>query len=250
MKIGDGNVHFHEWEADMYTLKTWRDPYDDGFNVCTRKEITFEEGLTVLIGCNGYGKTTTLLNLKEMLRKENIPYYMFDNLHDGGSNSLSAALYNGNMGLLSGLMCSSEGERISGNISQVAGGLRQFLSTGNHPMERNPFAMFFDKEDKPIETNKRFIIMDAVDSGYSIDNVIELKELFALILDDAKKQGLETYIVVSCNEYELANGTPCMDIRNGNYIRFKDYNDFSKFVLKTRKIKDDRYERINARRNK
>lgn len=234
----------------MYTLKTWRDPYDDGFNVCTRREITFNEGLTVLVGCNGYGKTTTLLNLKEMLRKDKIPYYMFDNLQDGGSHSLSSAIYYGNLDMACGLMCSSEGERITGNISQVAGGLKQFLETGNHPMNRNPFAALFDKDDEPITTNKRFLLMDAVDSGSSIDNVIELKELFDVILDDSKNQGLETYIVISCNEYELANGTPCMDVRNGNYINFKDYEDFKKFVLKTRKIKDVRYEKINARRKK
>ena len=229
----------------MYTLKTWRDPYDCGFNVCSRKEITFKEGLTVLVGCNGYGKTTTLHNLREQLRKENIPWFEFDNQKDGRRNSMDKALYHGNFELLSGFMSSSEGESISLSLSSIAREMGKFIRTGKN--KQNPFASIFGDEEEKEIPNKRFILFDAVDSGYSIDNVIELKELFEIILDDARKTGLELYIIISCNEYELANGENCMDIGNGKYIQFKDYEDYKKFIMKTREKKNKRYEKINQK---
>jgi hypothetical protein len=34
------------------TFKTWRDPYDEGFSTCRKKEIEIKPGVTVLVGCN------------------------------------------------------------------------------------------------------------------------------------------------------------------------------------------------------
>lgn len=231
----------------MYTLKTWRDPYDEGFNVCSKKEIQFQEGLTVLVGCNGYGKTTTLHNLREQLRKGNIPWFEFDNQKDGRRSTMDSALFHGNFGLLSSLVMGSEGECISISFSAVASQLGDFIKTGKN--KQNMFANIFGDE-KEVSSNQRFILLDAVDSGYSIDNVIDLKEVFNLIIQEAHKHNKEIYIIISCNEYELANGENCMDIGNGKYIRFKDYDDYKKFILNTRKKKDKRYERLNAKREK
>lgn len=229
----------------MYTLKTWRDPYDEGFNVCSKKEIQFQEGLTVLVGCNGYGKTTTLHNLRERLRKEDIPWFEFDNQTQGRKTTMDSALYNGNFGLLSSLVVSSEGECISVSFGAVLGQLNEFIKTGKN--KQNMFANFFGDEEE-VTSNQRFILLDAVDSGYSIDNVIDLKRVFDLIIENAKKQGKEIYIIISCNEYELANGENCMDIGNGKYIRFKDYDDYKKFIMKTREKKDKRYAKLDAKR--
>ena len=62
-------------------INTWRDPYDEGFFICRPKQITIKSGLTVLVGCNGAGKTTLLHNIRDELKKENIPYHLYDNLH-------------------------------------------------------------------------------------------------------------------------------------------------------------------------
>ena len=50
-------------------IRTWRDPYGDGFTLCKPKEIAIKSGLTVLVGCNGSGKTTLLHNIKKELKK-------------------------------------------------------------------------------------------------------------------------------------------------------------------------------------
>ena len=90
--------------------------------------------------------------------------------------------------------------------------------------------------------------MDAVDSGYSIDNVIELKDLLHMIIDDAKNNGIELYIIVSANEYELAADEACLDVTNGKYLKFDNYESFRSFIIKSRKKKNAREERARTKR--
>ena len=44
----------------MREIKTWRDPYCEGWSICRPRQIELQLGLTVLVGCNGAGKTTFL----------------------------------------------------------------------------------------------------------------------------------------------------------------------------------------------
>ena len=116
-----------------YILNTWRDPYGEGFNICRKKQIELKEGLTILVGCNGCGKTTMLNNLKSQLETEKIPCYYFDNLSSGGSMSISEALFNGDLEFGASALCSSEGERIRLNVGRIVASLRAFLKNGQTP---------------------------------------------------------------------------------------------------------------------
>ena len=227
----------------MYILNTWRDPYDEGFNISNRRQIELQEGVTVLVGCNGFGKTTTLHNLKEQLRKQNIVYYYYDNLHDGGSTAMDSAMHHEDFSFVSALMRSSEGENISLNLGNIATSLGKYIRTGED-QQKNPFSSILGDDKEIPKTNKRFILLDAIDSGYSIDNVLELKDLFNIILEESNKLELETYIIVSANEYELADGEPCLDVSTGKYITFDDYDDYKRYILKTRAKKEKRYEKL------
>lgn len=225
-------------------IKTWRDPYDAGFSTCRRKEVEFHPGLTVLVGCNGSGKSTMLHNVRDKLKKENIPVFFFDNEKDGGSNSISEAMFYGDIDFGATAMCSSEGENISMNLGKCAAKWRKFLQTGDNGDCFNKLAkLLSDKNEEEKEfLNERWILLDAMDSGYSIDNVIEMKDLFSLVIEDAEKLGVELYIVISSNEYELVYESHCMDVTEGKYVKFVDYDDYKKFILHTREKKDKRYE--------
>lgn len=231
-------------------IKMWRDPYDAGFSTCRRKEVEFQTGVTVLVGCNGAGKSTMLHNVKDKLKKENIPVFFFDNEKDGGSSSIGEALFYGNIDFGATAMCSSEGENISMNLGKCASKWRKFLQTGDNGDRFNSLAKTITKingetEEKDV-LNERWILLDAMDSGFSIDNVIEMKDLFSLVLEDAKKLEVDLYIVISSNEYELAHESNCMDVTEGKYMTFENYENYKKFILHTRKKKEKRYKNLES----
>lgn len=225
----------------MITIKTWRDPYESGFSTTKPTSIELETGISVLVGCNGAGKTTLLLNIKEEMKKQNIPCNLYDNLKDGGSNSLSEAFYIGDMETGLDLWTSSEGEAIKINFGRSSSKIRRFLQDGFYDTRSNRLAELFnkDKEKKEIG-NQRVLLFDAVDSGLSVDSIVEIKSVFELILEDAKKLGVEVYIIISANEYELARNSNCFDVNEGKYIRFNDYEDYRKFIIKSRAKKEKR----------
>lgn len=66
----------------QFTL--YNDWYDeDDFKIFKKKNITIKSGLTVLVGCNGAGKTTMLNQIEDMLDKENIPVLLHSNITNG-----------------------------------------------------------------------------------------------------------------------------------------------------------------------
>lgn len=237
----------------MLRIKTWRDPYDAGFSTTRLKEIVFEEGLTVLVGCNGSGKTTLLMNIREQCEKENIPIIHYDNLKSGGSRASESAMYNGDFGLFGSLYNASEGEAVKINFGNVMAKTREFLKTGFYDTPGNRF--FSALEDKKkVTDNRRVLLFDAIDSGLSIDSIIEVKKLFDLIIKDAKNLGVKVYIIVSANEYELARKVPSFDVAAGKYIELPDYEAYRAFIIKSSKRKERRNQAgekaLKRRKNK
>lgn len=230
-------------------IKTWRDPYDYGFTPTKPKEIELNSGLTVLVGCNGAGKTTLLNNIKDELYKEKIPVYKYDNLSEGHDTmgfllSGYTEIEGDSLGLGALMFSSSEGETIKLNVGRHSSLYKEFLKTGHFKNRRYKFSLLFDEEkEKDVESNIRVFLFDATDSGLSIDSIIEIKTMFDDILADSKKNGLETYIIISANEYELCRNSNCFDVNEGKYITFEDYEDYRKFIINSRAKKEKRIEK-------
>ena len=218
-------------------IETWRDPYDAGFSPTKPKEIELNSGLTVLVGCNGAGKSTLLLNIKEYVKGQNIPCYYYDNL-SSGRDSVSSAIFNGNIGLGATLMTSSEGECIKLNLQGESGLFDDFLKDG--VSKRLKFNIDENVKEVP---NIRVMLFDALDSGLSVDSIMELRIMCNRLLERAKEFGVELYIIISANEYELARKADCFDVNRGKYITFNDYEDYRKFIIKTREDKEKRIKR-------
>ncbi len=224
-------------------FKLWKDPYDCGLNLYKKRIIEIRPGVTVLVGCNGIGKSTLLKNIKESLKKENIPVLYFDNLYEGGSQARSEKVFSGDFSFIAQSMNSSEGENIILNICNLAEKIGIFVKTGIYNKRNNVFAEIFKDQDREKQTiellEERWILLDAVDSGMSVDNIVDLKEeLFHTIIQYNNDK--EIYILISANEYELANGEQCFDVYNGRYTRFKDYEEYRNMILNSRKWKDKR----------
>jgi energy-coupling factor transporter ATP-binding protein EcfA2 len=190
-----------------------------------RTSVMIKPGLTVLVGCNGIGKTTFLQQLECDLKEKKEKYIFYNNLLDGGHNARQAALDRGNIEFLATAAISSEGENINLNICNLARNIGYLIR-------------------KKLESNdkKVFILLDAVDSGLSIDYIIDIKEnLFNFVIKDCKEKGIDIYFVVSANSYEMARDSNCFDVYEGKYKKFKDYEEYREFILERRKIKEKRY---------
>ena len=206
-----------------------RDPNDCG-NLYYRSKVAFEPGVTVLVGCNGCGKTTLIRQIKRLLEKDDIPYVAYDNLHDGGSNARQRAGFYGDVDFMATSMCSSEGENIvlnMGNMARSMGAL-----TKKHP-----------------DAKELWFLFDAVDSGLSIDNVLDIKEyLFKTVFEHNKDKDI--YIVISANAYEMCRGEKCFDTWLCKYIDINSYDEYRDFVIKSRERKDKREDSFAKKRKK
>ena len=213
MKEEDGNLY----------IRLPENLYDDNWKLYKNGLFELKEGVTILVGCNGYGKSTTMQEFKSVIENSGYEVVSYDNYRDGGTKSSGDAIFFGNIELAASIMAGSEGEGILSNLSyRMAGKIGHYVREFNQ--------------------DKLFVFIDAID-GLSINSIIDLKEqLFKLAMKDAKKRNKKLYIFVSANDYEFANGEQCLDVCANKYIRFKDYEEYKKFIIKSHKIKLKRYK--------
>lgn len=208
-----------------------KDFYCIGYDLYKKDIVDLKPGLTVLVGCNGSGKSTLLHQLKETAKEMQIPEIYYNNLRDGQNNAMDYALnVSGDMALLAKLATSSEGEQIYTNFETFAKKIGRFM--------------------RELESGKKevFILLDAIDSGLSIDTIEELKSFFDFIQKEEKKNGHDVYIVISSNEYELCEGSQCLVIPEMEYKTFSDYKDYKKAILDSREYKDNELVLLKQKR--
>lgn len=202
------------------TFEITKAPYDSNVRMYLNSKVTINPGLTVLVGCNGSGKTTLLIYIKETLKALNIPYISYDNLIDGSYMAISTHMLYNDIVSVAELATSSEGEQIYFNLGNIASDIGRFIQNNRDAAEL-------------------FILLDAIDSGLSIDNILEIKEgLFKAILSDNPDK--DVYILVCANSFEMSIDAPCLDVRTGKYRTFKSYNSYRNFILKSRTYKENR----------
>ena len=207
--------------------------------------ISVNPGVTVLIGCNGSGKTTLLSIIEEKLNDQDIPVFQYDNLQDGGKSAIGASAYAENYELMSALFNASEGESIALNLMNQTEKITHLVSTGRK--KRSRFAEIFrpDHDELEITSNQRWILLDAIDSGLSIDQVRDLKQYVLQPLQTIEKY--EMYILICANEYEMCVDLPCFNVVEGKYVEINSYDDYRKQVLATRAYKDKEIAKWSAK---
>ena len=213
----------------MREFEIHKNPNDCGI-LYYRNKVIFKPGVTVLVGCNGCGKTSLIRQIKNRLKQEEIPCLSYDNLHDGGANARTKAGFFGDMEFLATSLCSSEGENIVMNMGNIA---REMGAMNRRYPEAKEFWFLFD----------------AVDSGLSIDNVIDLKEYLFKIVQERNKDK-DIYIIISANAYEMCRGENCFDTYLCKYIDINSYDEYRKFILKSRERKDKREDAQSKRRKR
>ncbi len=191
--------------------------------------LEVEPGFTALVGPNGAGKTTILRQIKEYAAREGIELWEYSNVVDGGQTAKSRYQLAGDIESLATSLMASEGENVALNFSNKVGELGARV--------RRAVA-----EKRPL-----VVLLDAIDSGASIDRARELRGLFDLIYEQDISKGAEVYIVMAVNSYELAKGpTDCVNVRTGKHMRFRSYDTYAEFVCSF----EEKFKRTSGRRKK
>ena len=151
----------------------YNDWYGDDCEIFKNYQIKIDTGLTVLVGCNGAGKTTMLNQIEDMLDRENIPVLFHNNMTNGERDLKSKATFYGDFEMVARLMSSSEGENIVNVLGEVA-------------------RKMGDLSRKNPKAKELWFLFDSIDSGLSIDNVIEFKEeLIPVVLENNKDKDMQ-----------------------------------------------------------
>lgn len=179
------------------------DVYDlhKGFN------LTLKPGFTALVGPNGAGKTTLLSQIKTYADQNNIPVWQYSNRREGRLMTDAAALKN-RLDFVASSLTSSEGEQVAIHFGESIKDLRKFIREASSPV---------------------FVLLDAIDSGASIDRAKELRDFFHLVIKTETDR--EVYIIMAVNHFELARSTDCVHARTGEHITFHDYETYAGFIL-------------------
>ena len=194
-------------------------PYDNT-KLYKKDNIDIKPGLSVLVGANGTGKSSMLYQIKKHLSNLDIDYTIYDAYNNDHSTAKSNALASSNLGFLSLLLASSEGEQVYYNFGEFCEKAGKFMRD----------------HDKREES---WILIDALDSGLSIDMIDEIKSFInEIILRSTNKNNI--YVIMTSNNYEMCHNENCIDVHNCEYITFDTYDSFRKFIFKSRKIKNNR----------
>lgn len=202
-------------------------------NIKNYKTYKLLPGITVLVGCNGYGKSTTANEIEQYLTDCKMPFCSFDGTRMGADYIKSYALAKGNYTVGATIMQSSEGEGL-------------IISFGEYVKEIHHMASECKSNNKPF-----ILFCDAIDSGLSIDKVQVVKHFLFVVLDDLINSGVDAYIITTANTFEMCRSDTidskfkdyfrCMDPYKLQNIKFTDYYDYEKFIMKTSKIIEKRY---------
>lgn len=188
---------------------------DDWFDIHKGFDLELTSGYTPLVGPNGAGKTTLLRQLGEKFQhNNNFKVFKYNNYSEGGKQAMQKQLAcsSSDISYLATLATSSEGEQIAMNFGQECKKLGQAVA------------------ECKTEGKNLLVLLDAIDSGASIDRLKDYISLFDMVANDCVKSGLDCYILVAVNSYELVKDRVCKDVRTGKDVTFKSYEDYSNYI--------------------
>lgn len=194
--------------------------------------FSIKEGLTVLIGCNGSGKSTMLRTIKNEIDKDKDIVCLFCDNKERSDNLVSESIWVNDISMAATSMFSSEGERKRLSAEKMA-------SEIGNMVYRNP------------DAKEYWVLIDTIDSGLSIDVIKELKEdLFYVFIDDIKNNKHKpVYIVVTANTFEMAKGEQCMIACKCEYVEEEmNYENYYTSIMCSKYDKIESIEAANKNR--
>lgn len=178
-------------------------------------EIEFPDGIIILIGRNGVGKTTLLRKVEEYCKEKDIPVFSYDNYKEGSTSAMDKYLHKDMLGALASVAFHSEGEQLFFNFGEAIQEIGQFIR-------------------KNKEKEEKYILLDALDSGLDIDGIDQVLQILNIIA----KENKGTKILVTANNYAIIDKQLCLDVRKGIRIKFEDFDSYALYIRN--QYKEDR----------
>jgi hypothetical protein len=212
----------------MYKIHVEQDPWSEGGKLYQYDFFELKPGVTSLMGCNGSGKSTLLKFIEEFADDNNIPCISYNDRAEGHSHLMEKFLLKEDFESISYMYSASEGERnmtgVSECVKKIGRAVTDCKKNGKHSL---------------------IVLLDATDSGMSIDSIAEVREvLLDVILPDALVGGVSVYAVVASNNYEWVHDPRinCVNVVTGKQLYRLTYSQWSKCIKSTRSYKNKRYK--------
>ncbi len=220
------NMTVNENDIVTFDLESC-DPFESGRRLYRSKYVVIKPNeINCLVGCNGAGKSTIYTLIKENLGINRYPFVSYDNLKDGGHNAMDEVSFLEDFEALAGRMTSSEGENINMNVFSYLGLVAKIIK--GEITRDNHFKKYRD-------TDHIFLLLDAVDSGFSIDNLDNLKSILTDLIHKANEAGKNLYIIAAANSFELVRNARAWKVQESKEEYFgTDYEAYRKYIIKTR----------------
>lgn len=190
-------------------------------------EIELNPGITVLVGCNGSGKTTAMEQIDSYINRLE-------------TDDISSRY----------CLCSDTGKEIDrligffGTSKTVAQGVTMLSSSEGERISQALISTFnwIWSECKKEEVQTVFAFLDSLDSGLDIPSIRMILDTFEEAIGIAKNEfNTDLYLVLSANDYAMVENRTCLDIRTGQSIDFNSWSDYVDFCIRSDRIKQDRY---------
>lgn len=195
------------------------DPFNTGRKLYASQLVTFKPNeINTIIGCNSAGKSTMVNIVDEILYTNGYPYVFYDNIDNSFKwlhERIHESIHYKNL---------SEGEVIakaSGKyINVIADIIRGTI------IRDKKFRKYRDLDNI-------FLLLDSIDSGYSIDNIINLSGILNGLICLAKENNKKLYIIAAANNFEFIKGNRSWDVQASKEIVFNDYNSYRQRIIET-----------------
>ena len=187
--------------------------FENNYNDSETKYAAFHPNiLTIVIGCNGYGKTSFLRGLENHLGRKHVECISWSDSRDGRTNGMSQFLWSDDIDGLSSMAFHSEGQAMLASFG------RKCVQLIGHKVRHRE------------GLKELFVLVDQIDSGLDVHMINEVKKTFKIIIEDMKKRGIDAYIVMSANSYTLVKGEYCIDPVTRRPIIFNNYDEYANYI--------------------
>lgn len=188
----------------------------DVFCTSKRKVLTLAKNdITVLVGKNGYGKSSLLQGIEQWAANNKIPHVFWSDKRYGRTEGMDILGFHEDFDWLSRMAFRSEGQTMLTSITR-------FFISGCSAATRN----------LKSGQNQIFLLIDQLDSGLDVHQIRYVKRVLrdTIIPDMRDRCKLDVYVVMTANSYEMVYGEDCVDPNTRKHMTFNTLDEYAKYI--------------------